>query len=154
MSNAVDHALEHSIRGALNADLDLDGLAVIVRVDEGRARLTGQVGSFAERLRAVELATGFAGVGRVRNELTVRVAGSAWRLPDDELAASVRLAVRAAADDDTVTVAVLRHVVYLSGSLPTIGARARVRHAVGLVVGVDFVDDAITVDAPAGVGPA
>jgi osmotically-inducible protein OsmY len=152
MSSPVDRALEHGIRNAVNADVDLDGLAVSVRVEEGRAHLTGEVGSFAERLRAVEVATRLAGVGRVRNALTVRVAGSAWRLPDDELADSVRRAVRAAAGDDTVTVAVRRHIVHLSGTLPTVSARARVRHAVGLVTGVDFVDDGITVDAAAEVG--
>jgi osmotically-inducible protein OsmY len=151
MATQVDQALERRIRAALNAAVDLDGLSVTVHVDEGCARLRGEVGSFAERLRAVELATAEAGSGRVHNQLTVRVAGSSWRIPDDELTDSVWCAVVAVGlesgtDTDAVTVEVRGHVVHVAGSVTTEIERAMVRHAAAMVPGVDFVDDRMVVE--------
>lgn len=141
MTAHEDRALELRIRSALDESVDLDALAVEVEASDGSIRLSGEVGSFAERLEAVELAAGVVGPDQIKNDITVRATGEGWRIPDHEVAEKVRNAVASAiGDDGEVEVEVEGHVVRLHGHVPSPTVRAQARHAAASVAGVDFVE--------------
>jgi osmotically-inducible protein OsmY len=143
MSRDVDHLLEHNIRVALEAAREVDGLAIIVWVHDGVPVLSGEVISSAERLRVVEIASIVTGVPTVRNELKVRPSRSAWRLSDAVIREGIlRVIAELGLAREGLDVAVESHVVTLRGSVRSLAERAELRHAVSMVQGVDFVDDA------------
>lgn len=147
MTEQNDQLLTRCIRAALDASLDLDTIAVKFRVRDGAAFLFGQLASSAERDRAATLTARVAGVGAVRNELTIRVSGQDGLVPDEELAGRVRGSIAAAAvDSSAVVVEVVRHLVRLSGRTRSVTDRAVVRHTVGSLSGVVFVENDITID--------
>jgi cytidylate kinase len=66
-----DAALAARVRAALKATAETSGLDITIRVDGGRAELTGTVGTPAAGEAAERVATLHAGVGRVDNRLTL-----------------------------------------------------------------------------------
>jgi osmotically-inducible protein OsmY len=148
MSNSDDLRLTRSIRDALDASLDLDGLAVQCRVQDGAAVLYGQMANCVEREHAARLTARTPGVWSIRNELTVRVSWEPGRVTDEDLAARVRVCVASTEVDWTgVVIEVVNHMVRLGGHTRSETDRAAVRHAVGGLGGVTLVENRIAIDA-------
>lgn len=68
---AKDEEVERRVEGALRDDQDLRDADIAVEVQNGVARLTGTVGSNAQRLRAAVTARTAAGVRAVEDDLQV-----------------------------------------------------------------------------------
>ena len=148
MTNSDDLRLTRSVRDALDGSLDLDGLAVHCRVQDGTVLLYGQLANCIEREHAARLVARTSGVLAIRNELTIRVSWEQGRVTDDDLAARVRICVATTEVDWTgVVIEVENHVVRLGGHTRSETDRAAVRHAVGSLGGVTLVENRITIDA-------
>lgn len=149
MTRPTAPALERRIRAALDTDPSLD--AVDVRVDVGgdEVRLSGAVGSYAEKLVAVSLARRLAPDVRVTDAMRVRPYGDRWRMTDRQVADVVRRRLgMVLVGSGEVDVAVDHHVVTVTGRVPTSRERAQVRHVVETSPGVDFVENEIEIGAP------
>lgn len=68
---AADNTVSAAIRRKLSADPAVSQYAVGISTVDGNVTLSGTVGSFAARDRAVEIATGADGVRSVRNRISV-----------------------------------------------------------------------------------
>lgn len=90
MTTQEDHAIEISIEDLVANSPDVDPFAVAVDVSDGIVHLHGLVGSFAERLSVVELASGIVVPDRIRNDIRVRPYGADWNVSDVQVAANIR----------------------------------------------------------------
>jgi osmotically-inducible protein OsmY len=143
---ASDETPTREVRAKLAADPHLDPLTIEAEVGDGRAVLTGQVASHAERLRAATISAEIPGVEHVDNRLTVRAYGAGWRTTDDEIAEGIaRALLESGLSTDSIGFEVSDHVVILTGRVATAEDRAALRHCVQSVPHVDFIDNRVTV---------
>lgn len=68
---AADKAISATVRQKLGADPAVSRYAIGISTKGGQVTLTGTVGSFAARDRAVQIAGGTEGVTGVRNRISV-----------------------------------------------------------------------------------
>ena len=68
---AEDHTISATIRRKFSADSNIGRYAVGIRTVDSNVTLSGTVGSFPARDRAVQIATDTDGVKRVRNQIMV-----------------------------------------------------------------------------------
>jgi osmotically-inducible protein OsmY len=68
---AADNTISATIRRKFSADSTLRQYAIGIRTHDSNVTLSGTVGSFAARDRAVQIATDTDGVRKVRNQLIV-----------------------------------------------------------------------------------
>lgn len=73
---AANRALSRKVRAALAKDKNLSVTDVNVRAKDGAVTLQGTVPDQSQIDRAAEIAKGVAGVGSVKNALTVRAPGA------------------------------------------------------------------------------
>ncbi len=139
----LDAALRDAVVRALQWTPSVDADAVRVSVGSGTVGLAGLLGSRAERLRARMVAGAVPGVRAVVNRIRVRASDDGWWLSDDQVREGCLRALRLA-DQAGVGVAVRRHVVTLTGHLPTNAVRRAVRHLIEAVEGVHFVENLLT----------
>ncbi len=146
----LDRSLYRAVRSTLDNNRDIDAFDLTVGVDAGTVELGRSVGSYSERMAAEELARGIPGVTRVENGVTVRPFGADWAIQDANIAATIHDALAAignAVDFTGVTYDVFCHVVTLDGTTRGAADRARVRHVVEQLPGVDFVRNRIEVES-------
>ncbi len=128
--------------------LDASTLDVAVDVGGNQIVLTGDVGSYTDRVTAHEIASGQAtGLLPMRNRIVVRPLECDPTDPDAVLQTRVERAVRDAAPHADVTISARDHVVRLSGRLGDDDERRRVHAAAARSRGVHFVDDRTTIAA-------
>jgi hyperosmotically inducible protein len=144
-----DKTIAASIKTALLASPDTDGLNIDVEVDRNKVQLNGFVDNQSQVDRAGEIARGTSGVASVENNLRVtagdRQAGE--YIDDNSLAARVKLAL---ADDPVVQslkvdVEVNRGVVSLGGFVDSNQERATAVAVAQKVDGVVKVVDNLAV---------
>lgn len=141
-----DASLRKHVRAALDECPDLDPFVVTVQVTEGVVTLSGELNSYAERLRAANLASAVPGVTNVDNRLTVRPYGAEWKMADEDIAKEVaRTIAESELPTDDISFDVNQHVVTLCGQLRSPVERAKLRHAVESVRGVHFVENLVQV---------
>jgi osmotically-inducible protein OsmY len=68
---AADNTISATIRRRISADSTLSKYAIGIRTVDGNVTLSGTVGSFPARDRAVQIASDTDGVNRIRNQITV-----------------------------------------------------------------------------------
>ncbi|WP_395638359.1 pyridoxamine 5'-phosphate oxidase family protein [Pseudolysinimonas sp.] len=141
-----DPDLVAAVREHLDRSPRLDAYDIHVEVVDGMVTLSGETGSFSERLAARQIALGVAGVRGVR-DATACVLDDAWALEDEAVADAVRERVAKLALPRPVEVEVEAHTVRLAGVVPTQAARRAVHHATRLTPGVHFVRDELVVEA-------
>ncbi|MBM7801533.1 osmotically-inducible protein OsmY [Curtobacterium luteum] len=144
----VDLGVRDLILRSWRSERSLDASTLDVAVDVGGNQivLTGDVGSYTDRLTAHEIASGHAtGLLPVRNRIVVRPLECDPTEPDAVLQARVEGAVREAAPHADVTISASDHVVRLSGRLSGDHERRRVHAAAARSRGVHFVDDRTTI---------
>lgn len=150
----ADVDLVHAATLALVESPALDSSGVRVAADAGRVRLTGQVGTHAQRLAAATVVGAIPGVIDVDNRVTVGdVDLDAVGITDDELTRSVARAIAAS----TVAVADLRfevrhRVVTVHGRVGSKRDRDALRHAIEQTPGVHVVDNRLGVEDPGAEG--
>lgn len=145
MTTTEDRKIRSRIREVLDRSPAIDPLTVDVDVDGGVVHLHGQVGSYAEKLAALELATGVVAASRIRNELVTRPYGHD-EISDEAIVVAVRDRLADMASPSVqVDVEVDHHVVTLRGRVASTAERAVVRHVVESVAGVTFVRNEIAV---------
>ena len=126
--------------------LDASTLDVAVDVGGNQIVLTGDVGSYTDRLTAHETAVGqAAGLLPVANRIVVRPLDCDPTEPDPVVCTRVEGAIREAAPHAAVTVSATDHVVRLSGRLSGDEERRRIHAAAARSRGVHFVDDRTTI---------
>jgi osmotically-inducible protein OsmY len=146
MTSREDHAIEIRIEDLVSSSADIDPFAVHVESIDGIVHLRGLVGSFAERLAAMELAAGVVAAENIRNEIQVRPYGADWKVTDVQIETDIRHDLESVlTPPDAVDVEVDHHVVTLRGQLPSGAERAEIRHVVEAVRGVNIVHNEITV---------
>ncbi|MCS6521133.1 MULTISPECIES: BON domain-containing protein [Curtobacterium] len=146
----VDLGVRDLILRSWRSERSLDASTLDVAVDVGGNQivLTGDVGSYTDRLTAHEIASGHAtGLLPVRNRIVVRPLECDPTEPDAVLQARVEGAVRDAAPYAAVRISARDHVVRLSGRLGDDDERRRVHAAAARSRGVHFVDDRTTIAA-------
>jgi osmotically-inducible protein OsmY len=70
-ASARDNAISGEIRRKIAGDEALNGYTIGVTTTDGRVRLSGSVGSYPARDRAVQIAQGTGGVRAVDNRIVV-----------------------------------------------------------------------------------
>jgi hyperosmotically inducible periplasmic protein len=144
-----DKAIAASIKSALLASPDTDGLNIDVEVDRNKVQLNGFVDNQSQVDRAGEIARSTSGVASVENNLRVtagdRTAGE--YMDDNSLAGRVKVAL---ANDPVVhslqvDVEVNRGIVSLGGFVDTSAQRSAAVAAARQVDGVAKVVDNLTV---------
>ncbi|MDQ2662360.1 MAG: BON domain-containing protein [Actinomycetota bacterium] len=141
-----DRSLSARIRGMLQEHPDLDSTAVRVTARQGVVQLRGVVRTHSERLLLWTLVNDFAGVTGVDSLVEVHPVGPHWRLDDASVQQAASTAAGAAGGEN-VTIDVHQHVVTMSGEVRDADQRARIRHAVTEVPGVDFVRNQLRISA-------
>ena len=138
-----DTQLYAEVRRCLDDDPRIDGLAVSSDVAGGSVTLSGEVGSFAERLLVLSEVLSVPGVHRVVNGLTVRPSSIDWRLTDDALARDISAAIAGLVEApvEEVEVGVRNRTVTLRGRVADARRRAQIRHAVEAMPGVAFIEN-------------
>jgi osmotically-inducible protein OsmY len=136
--------LESDVKEAFDYDPMLDQSRIVVKVNDGRVRLTGAVASFDDVERATKDVHLVAGVKAVDNQLLVGPSGAA--VADREVAKPCALALEAdrIIPTGSVTVEVKDGYVALFGKVRNHFQRIAAEHAVGRVDGVLGVTDLIT----------
>jgi len=71
LQSSADSAISGTIRQQLSADPDLAVYAIGIRTSSGVVTLSGTVGSYPARDRAVQIARGTKGIQRVDNRMIV-----------------------------------------------------------------------------------
>jgi osmotically-inducible protein OsmY len=114
----TDRDLKQHVQGALDWEPSVDATDIGVSVDEGVVTLRGNVGSYAEKIKAENVALHVFGVKGVANDLAVHLV-SDFERTDTEVAQAAVNALRwnITIPKDRVTVAVANGWVALEGSL-------------------------------------
>jgi osmotically-inducible protein OsmY len=139
-----DADVAKAVRDALARDPRVLGQDVQVRVDDGKAVLTGTVNGPKAKRAAASTARGTLGVYRVKNRLRVRT-----DMPDDEvLEERVRKAIERnpMLMASEITVSVTNGVAGLSGIVGTWYEKAEADDAAAAVAGVRAVDNDLLVE--------
>ena len=145
MNHTTDQATTVSdvdLKSAVLAELSwIPGISsthIGVAVADGAVTLSGEVGSFPEKLLAGKATARVRGVRAIAQEITVR---SDWGAANDtDIAREAGEAVHRAVDvPEGVHVAVRSHVVTLSGSVPWQHQREAAGRAVAFIQGVSGV---------------
>lgn len=140
----TDSEIRDSIRHSLAMSPEIDSSAIEVFVDRGKATLRGSIDSYANKLRAEEIAGNRSGVLEVRNELAVV---PTKRIADREIADDIVAALErnSLVDPEDVDVSVRDGEVTLRGTVPSWGARRASRQAAWYTAGVTEVRDHLMV---------
>jgi osmotically-inducible protein OsmY len=140
----TDEEIQTGIKSVLLWSSAIDSSKIEIEVRGGKVTLRGTVASYWQRLRAQTLAEDVTGVIALINELTVVPTES---ILDEDIARQIIKAFEQnpLIDEDTVTVAVERGKVTLTGNVLTWSARNQARGTVASVPGVIFIDNRIMV---------
>ncbi len=148
-ASRTDSQAEAAIREELAWDSRIDDAAIDVSVDAGVAVLAGTVGSYAEKMAAIEAAQVFAGAHELVCDLDI-VSAEDREPTDDELATMINslLTWDALVPSQHLTIVVEDGFVTISGSVSTDAQRQEAELAVRRVLGVQGIADEIVVAAP------
>jgi osmotically-inducible protein OsmY len=140
-----DVTLKQNVIDELTWRPDIDAAHIGVTADNGVIRLSGSVGSYAQKCEAEDAAKGVDGVRGVADELEVRYPGDCSR-KDDEIAqrALNSLAWDISVPKDKVKVTVENGVVTLSGQVRWQFERSSAQDDVSTLYGVVDVINNIT----------
>ena len=148
-----DTDLRQNVSDALEFEPSIDAAHIAVVARDGVITLTGHVPTYAEKLKAEEVAMAVRGVKAISDKIEVRPAG-ANTTADDEIARRVIAVLRwnTAIPEDRVTVTVQYGWVTLSGTVEWNYQREAVDHALQGLAGVRGAVNTIRVtrkDSPA-----
>lgn len=131
---------------------DVDAAGIGVAVVDGTVTLSGEVGSYVERIAAKKAARRVRGVRTVVDDLTVHPKSS-WPVTETDIAKEVERALRAASNvPDDVMADVQGHNVTLSGEVDWDFQRHAAKRAVQYLRGVSTVNSTIRIAArPSGI---
>jgi osmotically-inducible protein OsmY len=150
MNDRTDIELQEEVLRELKWDARVDPADVGVTIDDGIVTLAGTVGSYAERMAAVEAAHRVRGVQDVANELEVRLPDVLQRT-DTELARAVRWALEwdVFVPDEGIQSSVSNGWVTLEGTVKKPAQREDAARAIRNLAGVRGVtNDIAAVGAP------
>ena len=144
-----DAQIQQEVLRELKWDSRVEETEVGVIVDGGVVTLTGNVGSYAKKLAALEATHRVIGVLDVADEIQVVVPGGKLRT-DTEIAQAVRNALEwdAMVKDDRLRSTVSNGWVFLEGTAESLYEREDVERAVRRLAGVRGVTDNILVTGP------
>jgi osmotically-inducible protein OsmY len=148
MNDKTDIELQEQVLRELKWDARVDPADVGVTIDDGIVTLAGTVGSYAERMAAVEAAHRVSGVQDVANELKVRLP-DVLRRTDTELARAVRWALQwdVFVPDAGIQSGVANGWVTLAGTVEKPAHREDAARAIRNLAGVRGVTNDIAVPA-------
>ncbi|HKT56523.1 MAG TPA: BON domain-containing protein [Microbacterium sp.] len=147
MTIATDADLEvlAEVRAELEWTPDVDAAAIGVAVDDGTITLSGEVGSYAERLAAKKAALRVRGVRAIVDDLAVETRGATWSPGEVDTAQQVDRALRSATTvPQSVQAEVHGHDVTLTGEVDWECQRQAARRAVQFLRGVSTINDRMT----------
>ncbi len=140
----TDPDLKTSVQEELEWTPDVDATSIGVSADGGAVTLSGEVGSYAERIAAKRAAFRVRGVRTVVDDLTVHPK-TAWPVTELDTAKEVERALRGASNiPTTVHAEVDTHNVTLTGEVDWEFQRAAAKKAVQYLRGVYTVNNMIT----------
>ena len=144
-----DAQIQQEVLRELKWDSRVEETEIGVIVDDGIVTLTGNVGSYAKKLAALEATHRVVGVLDIADEIKVVVLGSRPR-SDTEIAQAVRHALEwdAMVKDDRIRSTVSNGWVFLEGTAESLYEREDVERAVRRLAGVRGVTDQIIVTGP------
>lgn len=139
-----DAEVEQALRDALDRDPRVAGQDILVRVENGRATLSGKADSLRARRAAAATAHGTLGIYRVKNLIRVRPEKP---IADAMVEAHVREVIRRnpTLPEGNITVSVTNGIAALSGTVDTWDQKAEADAAAAGVPGVRAVDNALLV---------
>jgi osmotically-inducible protein OsmY len=146
MNNRTDTDLKTAVDDELHWVPSIDSTNIGVSVTDGTVTLSGEVGSYSEKVMAVKATQRVHGVTAVAQDISVRPSG--WdNLNDTDVARNASDALQRAVDvPDTIKASVHDHVITLSGEAWQHQRQAAVR-AVRFLGGVRDVLDQVTLRA-------
>jgi osmotically-inducible protein OsmY len=145
-----DLRLRENIEDELQNEPGITTNDVRVTVHDGVATLTGNAGTYREKMLAEEAALRVAGLRAVTNEIAVEIPAARWR-DDRDLTEAVVQALRwNAAVPDGVVATVKDGAVTLLGNVTWQSERLAVERAVEGLIGVRSVTNLIAVEAQPG----
>ncbi|MCY7395728.1 MAG: BON domain-containing protein [Nocardioides sp.] len=145
IQTAPDINLKRAIEEELRWTLGVDATTIGVSVSDGAVTLSGEVGSFPEKLRAEKAVQRVCGVHGIAQEITVR---DSYGAPNDtDIAREAGHALENAVDiaAHAVQATVKDHVVTLSGAVPWGYQREAASRAVRHLKGVRDVHNSVTI---------
>lgn len=138
-----DADLKSAVVDELGWTPTVDGTHIGVSVDGGAVTLSGEVGSYPEKLLATEAVQRVRGVTAVAQEITVR---TPWSVNDSDIAREAGEALERAVDvPEGVTALVHEHVITLAGVVSWNHQRTAAQRAVRHARGVTGVVNMITI---------
>ena len=146
----TDIDIRQSVLDALEFEPSIDAASIGVAVDNGIVTLTGHVTTYAQKLKAEELAMAVHGVKGIAQEIEVRLVGT-HRTADDEIARQILDVLRwsASLPVDVIKVKVQSGWVTLSGTVEWNYQRESALRAIRDMAGVKGVTNAILIAAKA-----
>ena len=139
----ADDDLCRRILGRLEVSREIDPVDLDVAVADGIVTVSGEVGSFAERLAVLSVVRADPETVAVVDELRVAPLPGEWHLRDDEIVALVTERLRQHPELTAVVPSCGSHVVSLDGVVATADDRRRAHHLARTTLGVHFVIDRI-----------
>jgi osmotically-inducible protein OsmY len=138
----TDHQLQASVSDELEWTPEVDSAHIGVSADNGVITLTGEVGSYSQRIAANDAALRVLGVTVVADDLAIK-SSYAFTGTDADLAESVLrvLSVTAGIPGGAVKAEVRDHIVTLTGMVDWNFQRDLATRAVNRIVGVLWVDN-------------
>jgi osmotically-inducible protein OsmY len=142
----TDNDLKQHVQSALDWEPSLDASDIGVAVDEGVVTLRGNVGSYAEKIKAERVTLRVYGVKAVANDLAVHLT-NAYERTDTEVAQAVVAALKwnTTVPHDRVTVTVTKGWIALNGTLDWQYQKDAAARTVRDLTGVKGVTNDITV---------
>ncbi len=142
----LDIAVRQDVLDALEFEPSLDAANIGVAVEAGVVTLTGHVPTYAEKLKAEEIATAVKGVKGIAQEIEVRPAG-ANPTADDEIVRRILDVLRwsTGIPVDTVKVKVQKGWVTLTGTVEWNYQRESAVHAIRGMAGVTGITNSILI---------
>lgn len=151
MKTTMEHTHDRDIQDAVEKALawapEVDSAKIGVAVRDGVVTLSGQVGSYWQKLSAGKTALRTRGVAAIANEILVHHITDARTDSDIALAAHNVLKWNAEIPKDSVKVDVEDHVVTLTGEVEWHHQRETARRLVEHLIGVNDVNNRITLRA-------
>ena len=143
----TDQLLLENVKDALQWDPRADGADIAVTVDKGVVTLRGRVRTYAQKVAVERTALAVYGVNAVANDLDVHI-GPQQIKTDTEIAKAALAALRwsSPVPDDAIDVAVADGWVTLSGKVQWDYQRSAAARAVGDLMGVRGVTNAIELE--------
>ena len=142
----LDIDIRQSVLDALEFEPSIDAASIGVAVDNGIVTLTGHVTTYAEKLKAEELAMAVHGVKGIAQEIEVRPVG-AHPTADDEIARRILEVLRwsTSLPADVIKIKVQSGWVTLSGTVEWNYQRESALRAIRDMAGVKGVTNAILI---------